>query len=416
MPKKMPINLLISAEMSEREEDQRVRLPRLTRESLGLPGTHIVLGKGEYQLEVQIRQAFRRDVLRLARMHRRGEISQVEFLATGFVTRSTYQRLAGRKSGDAVWISEKADDITIGCDPEFGLVNEAGFLQYGNSVLPGSRHARFGEDGPGVEVRPPPGRDHRELVRGIRTILLDPPPKARDFKWMGGATYRDPNRIYWFGGHIHLGRPSRLRKNQASAFSSLAKVLDHYLALPLLTFDTPEPNARRRGCTHKYGMAGQIRAKDGYSRFEYRVLSGLWLTHPTLARIVLGTAKAVAEDFYSRAAKTGFDPGYLKDGYAGAEGFRLENLRHVSSLINGAKAEELPEDLHRYWWGLLDSLRTREEYAAEVEALIALVGASPSQTVPSLGLRIDTNWGKNNPVLLPKGTANLRRALAAVEE
>lgn len=421
MAKKVSINLLISTEMSGRGENDVVRFPMRARNFLSLTGETLRLGRGPCVMEVTIKQAFRKDVVRLGNLRRKGEVSEETSLATGFVSRSTYQRLAAKAPKDQnAWISEESASITIGCDPEFGLVDpNHKVLHRGDQVLPGSKKSPFGADGPGVEVRPPPSTDHIALVASIRDLLEDPPPASKNYLWVGGATFRDKNRTYWFGGHIHLGRPQGIDLGQAEpAFRALARVLDHCIALPLVTFDTPEPFLRRKGCAHHYGIAGDIRTKDGNSRFEYRVPSGLWATHPLLAKIVLGATKAVAEDFYGRSARAGHSPRYFNQYFRQVHkglGFNLQGESIIANLINFAKPEALSGETMEYWKGLMNSLGTREEYAEEIDALIKLVEHSPGEVLPGLSTHLNENWQRGRPLLLdaPK---DLEQALDAVEK
>jgi len=420
MAKKLDINLLISQTMSSKKEHGVIRFPLRVRNYLSLSEDTLLLGKGSLEMEVKIKQTYKEDMLRLGKMRRKGEVTEDVALVTGFVSRSTFQRLAAREQGECVWISDDKASITVGCDPEFGLVAENGYLTRGDVALPGSKLSPFGADGPGVEVRPPPSRDHFEIVKSIKDILSNPPAGAKELRWLGGATYKDTSRVYWFGGHIHLGRPKGINSSSTAdkCFKSLAKILDHYLALPLLSFDTPNPHYRRNGCKGlHYGHASDIRVKEGYSRFEYRTLSGLWLTHPELAKIIVGVTKAVAEDFYQRAADIDYDQRVLNRGateLAKVLGFKLANVTEINAVINDATCAALEPKHMSYWLKLMESLKNREEYSEEVDALIALVEASPSIVVPQLSMDLRDNWQGGRP-LLPKPSAKLKQALAAVE-
>ena len=285
MSRKVQLRLLASTEMTEKGESDAIRFPRKAREFFGFSNDKVVLGKGPYQLALQVKQAYKKDIQRIARMIRQGKLSDEEAVAVGFVSRPIQQRF-NRREGNSIWISEGVESITIGADPEFGLIQEDGILARGNRVVP---HAgKFGSDGPSVEVRPPPSNNHIEVVGNIEEILENAPNAAVPYNWTGGATFQDTNRVYWFGGHIHLGRPLQLDpENAFPTYERIATILDGLLAFPFVRIDMPNPHLRRNGCTYGYGKAGDIRADyPEQDRFEYRVLSGLWLTHPTLVTII----------------------------------------------------------------------------------------------------------------------------------
>lgn len=418
MGRKIELRLLISPTMSEKKEEGIIRFPLRARAHFGFSDNCVSIGKGDAELCLAVKQAYKHDIQRIERMLSIREISPEDAIGIGFVTRSVHGKL-NRKEGNA-WITNGLGSITIGCDPEFGLVEPTSkLLVRGDKVLPGSTHHKFGADGPGVEVRPEPRRNHIGVVENIREIFENPPAEADKYQWIGGATYHDKNRYYWFGGHVHLGRPASIDAEIAHlCYEKIAIALDHLVAFPMVSFDTPEPNRRRNGCQHQYGKAGDIRADypEG-NRFEYRVLSGLWLVHPTLTRIVLGASKCVAETAYERIISNGKDLDYIqspgsKKGLL--RSFGLKGFRDKSSIINNANPERLTEESISEWERQLYSLDRADEYKEELTALVEIVKASPENVVPQLDLDIRSAWQNNKP-LLPEASATLRKALDAVE-
>ena len=262
-----------------------------------------MVGKGESRTSLKVHKAYKLDVKRLVVMIHEGKLTPVEAGVVGFVSRAVYNSI-NKKVGDSVWLSNGVDEITLGADPEFGLIASGQMTPYGDvRLMRGDRvlkkAGKFGSDGPGVEIRPDPSIDHTLVVKNIRNILRNAPAEVGPYNWLGGATFTDRSRTYWFGGHIHLGRPVTIDADFADCcYSGIATVLDHLLAFPLLRFDTPNPEKRRNGCGHGYGKAGtgdtensnaSIRTNyPNRDRFEYRVLSGLWLTHPILSQMVAG--------------------------------------------------------------------------------------------------------------------------------
>jgi hypothetical protein len=414
MSRKVQLRLLASKEMSEKGENNLIRFPRRARNYLGFANNIVVLEKGEYQTTFRVKKAYKEDVHHLAKMIQQGRLSDEEATSVGFVTKSVQQRV-NRKEGNAAWVSDGIGNITIGADPEFGLIGEDGLLHRGSHVI---AHAGvFGSDGPSVEVRPPPDRNHLVVVKRIESILKNPPAAADKFKWQGGATYRDPNRVYWFGGHIHLGRPAQIQEDVAyTIYQRIATTLDSLLALPMCRFDGPEPFRRRNGCQYHYGKAGDIRADyPEQNRFEYRVLSGLWLVHPTLAKIALGAAKCITETAYGRIADQKFDFDWAnfplsKNGLL--KSFGLKDIRGVGAIINRAQPNEVTTEHVGAWKRQLLDLDLFDDYAAELKALMALATAPPSE----INLDIRANWYDPQTPLFPKAGTRLQRALEAVEE
>ncbi len=422
MSRKISLRLVSSPQMSEAKEANIIRFPRRAREYFGFSNSCVVLGKGTYQVELRVKSAYKADVRRLARMISQGKIAEDEAGGVGFVTRAVQDRIR-KKEGANPWISEGFGAITVGADPEFGLINDSELLVRGNDVLP--HNGPFGSDGPGAEVRPDPSRNHITVVNNITSILSNPPAGALPYKWVGGATFNDETRSYWFGGHIHLGRPSIIPTEMAgSVYCKIAKVLDHLVALPLVKLDTPRPHLRRNGCKYGYGKAGQfdtfdasasIRVGGDGDRFEYRVLSGLWLTHPALARIIIGTTKAVAETVYGRVGASGLDEDWVA-APASRKGllktFGLKDVRSVEAIINNAKASSLTPELLEVWEKQLKELDCYEDYAPEVDAFIALIRNADSE---DFTLDLKENW-LEGAQLVPSGNENVRRALEAIEE
>ena len=429
MYRKKTLRLVASQLMASKGESNYIRLSKKAREHLELSGERIFLGKGPLQVELKAKEAYLEDVKRLARMVRQGRISQEEAAAVAFVTKSMQAKIS-RKPGNNPWITQGIGNITVGCDPEFGLIGEDGLLKRADRLLPGSKKAQFGADGPGAEVRPAPSVSHIKVVENIGSIFKKAPERALQKRWVGGASYVDKNRTYWFGGHVHLGRPSRLEASQAKpTYQWIARALDALVALPLVSFDTPNPATRRNGCPHGYGKANMWQEdlpsssiRTDYpeqDRFEYRVLSGLWLTHPSLARMVLGVSKCVAESVYEKLSELDFEVKKLpitsdlsKEPY---RSLGLESYPQVVRAINTANPKNLNTEMISDWQKTLRNLEHYEAYAPEVEALIEIVKISPEQVIPQLSLDIKENWEKRPPVL-KKTSATLTKALEAISE
>lgn len=417
MSQKVQLRLVSSTKMSEAGENGIIRFPRRARDYFGFSNDRVLIGKGLYEVSLQVKQAYKEDVQRLAKMIRSGKVSEEEACYVGFVTRSVQQRVSRKKEPGDVWVTDGISNITVGADPEFGLIGNDRCLVRGSRVV--GRAGKFGSDGPSVEVRPPPSRSHIEVVENIQGILEAPPEAADQYRWIGGASFKDRNRVYWFGGHIHLGRPAQVDSDHAyPVYEKIATALDGLLALPMVRFDTPEPWQRRNGCKYNYGKAGDIRADyPEQDRFEYRVLSGLWLVHPTLAKIAIGTAKCVAETAYSRLAEQNFDMEWAASP-ASRKGllksFGIKGLQEIRAVINRAQPQEITRDQINIWKRWVRKLDRFDEYSPELRALIALTEENPDNIVDGINLDVRKNWQEER-VLLPKATKKLRTALDEVE-
>jgi len=417
MGRKIQLRLMQSVKMSEREENNVIRFPKRARKYFGFADHTVIVGKGEYEIALESKQAWKEDMQNLTKMVSSGKISDAEAAEVGFVTRSTHARVV-RKEGTSVWVTEGIERITIGADPEFGLIDDNGILHRGSAILPGTKNSKFGADGPGVEVRPSPSCNHIALVKNIQKIFENPPTNADKFHWRGGATHKD-KRVYWFGGHIHLGRPNFLDAKEAyPAYQRIAHVLDTTLAFPMVAFDTPEPYLRRNGCKYGYGKAGDIRADyPEQDRFEYRVLSGLWLTHPTLAKVALGVAKCVTEAAYNKIYEAKGNENYIEAPPSRKgllQDLGVKNMREIQAIINRAEPSRLQTNLLDDWKKQLNALDNRDDYKEEIEALVELTNYSPEDVVPELELDLREGWLEGK-VCLPKAKSKLRKALDNVE-
>lgn len=417
MSQKIQLRLVSSPKMSDAGEDAFIRFPRRAREYFGFSNDKVVIGKGFYEVSLQVKQAYKKDIQRLAKMIRTGRVSEEEARYVGFVTRRVQQRVSRKDARGGIWVTDGISSITVGADPEFGLIGDEDVLVRGNRVV--QHQGKFGSDGPSVEVRPDPSRNHIEVVNNIRSILHSPPEAADRYRWRGGATFSDQNRVYWFGGHIHLGRPSQISAEHAHpVYERIATALDGLLALPMARFDTPEPWQRRNGCKYNYGKAGDIRADyPEQDRFEYRVLSGLWLVHPTLAKVAIGAAKCITETAYGRVAEKGFDmewaaaPGSKKGML---KSFGIKGLNEIRAVINQARPEQITPDQVQAWSRWVQDLDRFSEYGPEMRALIALAEEEPNIIEEGINLDIRQNW-QEEQVLLPKASRKLRTVLDEVE-
>lgn len=418
MSNKVQLRLIASTKMTDAEENESVRFPRKAREHFGFSNSKVLIGKGFYEISLKVKQAYKEDIQRLARMIKTGKLSEEEAKYVGFVTRNTRDRVTRKKGRGDIWITEGISNITVGADPEFGLIGNNGCLVLGSHVV--GHDGKFGSDGPSVEVRPAPSADHLQVIKNMKQILLNPPAAADEYRWTGGATYQDQQRVYWFGGHIHLGRPAQISIDEAGPiYERIATVLDGLLALPMVRFDTPQPYLRRNGCKYNYGKAGDIRSDyPEQNRFEYRVLSGLWLVHPTLSTIAIGAAKCITETAYSRIADQDFNPIWATNPLSKKgmlKSFGVKGINEIRAIINDAHGGGVTPERLTEWERNIREIDRFDEYKPELNALIALSKEDPKIIEENINLNIKNNWQEER-TLLPRASKKLRKALDAVEE
>jgi hypothetical protein len=410
---------MTSAKMSDKGEHGAIRLPRKARNFFGFTNSVVVVGKGEHRFGLEVKKAYKEDIRKLTKKLSTGKMSEEEALSAGFVTRSVLQKV-NRRQGSSVWISDSLEEITVGADPEFGLLSDTGRFTRGSSVI--KKAGAFGSDGPAVEVRPAPSVDHLTMVGNITKILHNPPEVVGPYQWRGGATFTDDHRNYWFGGHIHLGRPVQIDPECAVdyCYNGIATVLDHLLAFPLVRFDTPNPDLRRHGCDYGYGTAGTGASGDSNSsvrahpdRFEYRVLSALWMAHPTLAKIVVGATKAITESVYTSIASKKFEYDWVGSAPF-LKNFGIGSTKPVLDIINRSKAGAINKDHLTRWRQQLRDLEKFDDYSEELNALIALVGADPAIVKKHLNLDLRKGWCEEQRFLRGMNNTRVKEALEAV--
>lgn len=180
------------------------------------------------------------------------------------------------------------EDIKLGADPEFMLVNsKSGKMVAASQFFP--RDGTVGCDNirvpnrqqrPVAELRPAPERSPIKLAVNIRQALNSASRMApyRHVKWVAGS---QPLAGYSIGGHIHF---SNVKLNYA-----FLRALDNYMGIPVFLIENSATATRRR---RKYGYLGDYRTKS-YGGFEYRT-PGSWLVSQEITLAVLCLAKIIA--------------------------------------------------------------------------------------------------------------------------
>jgi hypothetical protein len=176
--------------------------------------------------------------------------------------------------------AETMKPIVIGADVELLLITPQGKISPASLYV--KRHGMVGYDAlrlrkskklhPILELRPRPATHPNTLFKHLERAFRVARGKVRSksLSWWAGAM---PIGQLPLGGHLHASR--------CKLDSELLRVLDHYLALPLLLCEAESGRNRRR----KYGLLGDFR-RQFHGGFEYRPLPS-WMVTPELAKAVI---------------------------------------------------------------------------------------------------------------------------------
>jgi hypothetical protein len=410
---KIPIELRASKTMSEKNdksENEYIRLPKLSRDYCDPQGDFIevVCSSGE-TLELEIHRAFSEDCKNISKNRL---INAADGKIMGFVTQTTYNKILNKnkKSAENIWVSESVDNLVLGSDPEFGLVETkgemAGSFLYADATLPNSHNEQLGTDGPCMELRPNPSETVEDHVKNISKLLKigDKKKELTDKLWWSGASYKSDlqPRRYTMGGHIHIGNPRALEfdehgdNNPETVHRRVIRVLDELVGLPLTRIDAPEAAHRRKANAGggPYGYFGDFRVQNG--RFEWRTPSAVWLTHPNIARAVLGTVKAVSEECYRRMLDKKFDHKWLCARFDTKVSF-LKDMEcasdtHVKEVLHSSSPDVVPVDAMASIHGRLKKMSTYPKYKNYIDDFVKYTSCSPEKAAAIKFDKFRENW------------------------
>ena len=289
----MEFRTKISAGMTVSENGKRIiRVPRDLRAELGINvGEHINMDtKDGTKIKLLAEQALVADV-------------EQDPMAA-YVSQSVFEVLALKDIIDSKYVVNIKDNITLGTDPEYFIVN---FKR--NEVIHPARffnkYGDVGHDGMLAEIRPTPDVSAAKLVSNIAFCLT----KARDLM-RAHPLGQDPNlkmaaashfRGYTAGFHLHYGLPKEilnLYNTKRMILKQLVRTLDYYVGVPSIIPEGIADSSRRSTPFCGYGKVGDFRAD--YRTLEYRVPGGSLLRHPDLAEGLIGLGALVVEDVISR--------------------------------------------------------------------------------------------------------------------
>ena len=306
----------------DRNEHGLIRMGKVARDTLGFkeqveiyPDTTSTSRRMRGSTLLDIFQAFSDDIKTAKERYTEEELTRV-----GFVTSKTFRKITGstKKEDKNIWITNDAEDIVIGTDPEFLLFNAEGEVVRANEVM--SYTGQIGCDGAMAEVRPHPAISPEDLTRNIELLFKNDKltKSIKPYRWEAGCYHIDNRRDYPIGGHLHFGNPVQVARintdRRYEFFNVINKVVDELLAVPMVKVDGSElGKARRTNCRMAnhggYGYFGEWRPCNGH--MEHRTLSGMWLMHPTLTTLVFGVAKAIVDEIYVHVADNKFNMDYM---------------------------------------------------------------------------------------------------------
>jgi len=301
----MDINIEISRPMtitSKTTEDTYIRMSSDLREKHNLEiGEFVNLrGKNNNLVTLQVRQCFL--------------VDNFVKTDTAFVSGNTSSLLELKTTEKSI---EVVNGITLGCDPEFFLINRnTGNIVRARKYLRSTK-AAVGCDGDGVlaEIRPRYALDEHILTRNIydllrraRSIISSKAQEPIAFiaasAINGKIEYTSlttaATMVKTAGFHIHFGIPAELlgyqeRKQYVRAI--LVKILDYYLGVPAVVAEGADYE-RRLPLNEYYGNPGDF--KTTRMTLEYRTLGAAMLRHPILTLGLLSIGLLVMEDALSR--------------------------------------------------------------------------------------------------------------------
>lgn len=221
----------------------------------------------------------------------------------GYVSKDTYNQLLIKKEHTDSRI-KPVDDILIGADPEFFLIDR----DTGGNISASHFFHHYGDVGSDcglAELRPRPALNEYELTSNLDALL------NKAHKHLSNRTLFKNREVDMIaasmlngaaaGFHVHFGLPAMLLTGTAECHQMLRRmvdVLDYYVGIPSILPEGSEDFKRRSDKYSKYGKPGDYRSDS--LTLEYRVPGGHLLRHPVLAKGLFAISIVVMKDVLSR--------------------------------------------------------------------------------------------------------------------
>lgn len=291
----MNLNVKISVQMSQDKsplgniEDRLIRIPKELRDKLNLNiGTYLSLKtKDGTYIPLQVTHAYKND----------SDVDQF----SAYVSDDTHVLLDINKKDTIA----PAEDILLGCDPEFFIVDS----HTGRNISAShffNRHAEVGSDSGLAELRPRPNYTADALTDCMHGLLVQAHNHLANRVLynkkpihMAALSMHDNASA---GFHVHFGLPQKLLDKSAVSYTTLLNmvyILDYYVGISSILPEGEEDYMRRSKRYSMYGKPGDFR-DDNRITMEYRVPGGHLLRHPTLTAGLLAICNTVMKDMLSR--------------------------------------------------------------------------------------------------------------------
>lgn len=419
-----PSELMDKNNKPSRNEGGLIRLPKATRKTLPYSATIRYL-----DIELSVYKAYKEDIKRINKLILKGVLPENAKSKTGFVTTKNFNII--NTDGFADFVEIEVDEINdfrfmLGGDPEF-LLMEGSKIIHANELYDINHSGPLGSDGAMAEIRPLPAKSPEDLVTNIYNVFTDSnlPESILKLDWIAECYYETSQRDYPVGTHIHFDNPNYFKKLLTSTtkmrlYAVTNKILDELLTIPMIRLDGSKGHKRRARCKMSsangfntgnygkgYGFFGEWRCSNG--RLEYRSLSGLVLSSPTICRDVLGTAKAIVEAVYNRVIEESADKEFILPSkfnhkliydasfsewgdipLASDFGCTLSSDKMIT-LTNNSSRQDITPEYVRKWLRRMRKLSTYSKYELYVESLGDLLSCK-AVTLENLDHNIKKNW------------------------
>jgi len=373
------LNLMISNVMNIHRaqlENTYIRIPAVGRKHLSPRRNVLNISNGDTDVTLNIRRAYKKDVEILKALLEKGTISKETYRQTGFLTTDTWNTLLGNCTHDTeLRINDNIEDVALSADPEFILRDpHNGRLIYAANILKFGEI--FGSDGPCVKIRPAAVKSVGEFVLNCREALsrgLDAKP-VKNLHWFSNAAVEGKDIrgylvYYCSGGHICFDTPRYLhlniKKDGYYFFKCMSRILDELVAVPMVRLDGLSSPIRRWMCSH----TGFFHYEHG--KFEWRTLSGTWLSSPELAEAVLGVSKVVVQEIYERFADRDNDVKWAisgkGEGNLVSEFCRMTH-EEVVKILDRGDAKAVTDNLISDTVGTIRGFTVADRYSRNIDA------------------------------------------------
>jgi len=186
----------------------------------------------------------------------------------------------------------KFSEVTVGCDPEFELVNRLGNVVSASGIVRGGcgQEVEIGTDGSQVEFRPRCDTGPIKVVTRFKKLLKK---FSHDYH---NHSLRFTGNDFAIGGHIHIGHPAlhNALVCNSERRQSLCRILDDFVGDKIARL-----NGRARGC---YAGRGQMRMQEW--GIEYRACPAAVFASRELLRITMVMIKGIVTHYLTHKRLT----------------------------------------------------------------------------------------------------------------